>query len=194
MLKQTVAFNALLFILFCLIYFSCYNIVAKFYCLKLYLSCLCLRVLWSQLQCFTYTWSRFCWCMSPQKLLFCYHLPTRGLAGVKLGDAWYVSNISIIFYAPCLFYTNYPMFYLCFGTLFMHFPELTYWQDATVQVPVFCCFWFQKSYIGNILGIGRDKSQCSYFYCAEAKDRRRVKDGSQGGHTMPRRGLPLARA
>ena len=25
-------------------------------------------------------------CMSPQKLLFCYHLPTRGRAGVKLGD------------------------------------------------------------------------------------------------------------
>ena len=25
-------------------------------------------------------------CMSPQKL-FCYHLPTRGRAGVKLGDA-----------------------------------------------------------------------------------------------------------
>ncbi len=43
--KQTVAFNALLFMLFCLSYFSCYNIVAKFYCLELYLSCLCLRVL-----------------------------------------------------------------------------------------------------------------------------------------------------
>ena len=26
-------------------------------------------------------------CMSPQKLLFYYHLPTRGRAGVKLGDA-----------------------------------------------------------------------------------------------------------
>jgi hypothetical protein len=25
--------------------------------------------------------------MSPQKLLFYYHLPTRGRAGVKLGDA-----------------------------------------------------------------------------------------------------------
>ena len=132
-------------------------------------------------------------CMSPQKLLFCYHLPTRGREGVKLGDAWYVSNVSIIFDAPCLFYTNYPMFYLCFGTLFMHFPELTYWQDATVPVPVFCCFWFQKSYTGNILGIGRDKSQCSYFYRAEAEDQRLVEDESQGGHTMPRRGLPLAR-
>jgi hypothetical protein len=34
---------------------------------------------------------------------FCYHLPTRGRPGVKLGDAWYVSNVPIIFDAPCLF-------------------------------------------------------------------------------------------
>jgi hypothetical protein len=48
-------------------------------------------------------WVRLRWCMSPQKLFFCYHLTTRGQAGVKLGDAWYVSNVSIIFDAPCLF-------------------------------------------------------------------------------------------
>jgi hypothetical protein len=48
-------------------------------------------------------WSRLWWCMLPQKLFFCYHLPTRGRAGVKLGDAWYISNVSIIFYTPCLF-------------------------------------------------------------------------------------------
>ena len=48
-------------------------------------------------------WSRLCRCMSPQKLFFCYHLPTRGRAGVKLGDACYVSNVSIVFDAPCLF-------------------------------------------------------------------------------------------
>jgi hypothetical protein len=50
-----------------------------------------------------HSWSRLWWCISPQNLLFRYHLPTRGWAGVKLGDAWYVSNVSIIFYAPCLF-------------------------------------------------------------------------------------------
>jgi hypothetical protein len=48
-------------------------------------------------------WSRLWWCMSPQKLFFCYHLPTRGRARLKLGDASYVSNVSIIFDAPCLF-------------------------------------------------------------------------------------------
>jgi hypothetical protein len=56
-----------------------------------------------------YRWSRLCWCMSPQNLFFCYHLPTRGRAGVKLGDAdWYVSNVSIIFDAPCLFLHHLP--------------------------------------------------------------------------------------
>jgi hypothetical protein len=32
-------------------------------------------------------WSRLCRCISPQFFFFCYHLPTRGRAGVKLGDA-----------------------------------------------------------------------------------------------------------
>jgi hypothetical protein len=48
-------------------------------------------------------WSRLWWCMLPQKLFFCYHLPTRGRAGVKLGDDLYVSNVSMIFDASCLF-------------------------------------------------------------------------------------------
>ena len=33
-----------------------------------------------------------------------YHLPTRGQAGIKLGDAWYVSNVSIIFDCSMLLY------------------------------------------------------------------------------------------
>jgi hypothetical protein len=52
--------------------------------------------------------------MSPQKLFF-YHLPTRGRAEVKLGDAWYIANVSIIFDAPCLFYT------ICFVYTSWHF-------------------------------------------------------------------------
>ena len=31
----------------------------------------------------------------------CYCLPTRGRVGTKLGDAWYVSNVSIISDVPC---------------------------------------------------------------------------------------------
>jgi hypothetical protein len=95
-------FNVLLLMIFCLCYFSCYNMVAKFYCQD-YVFYAHVRVLWSQHSMLYIVWSRFCWCMWPKKLLFCYHLPTRGRAGVKLGDAWYVSNVFIIFYAPCLF-------------------------------------------------------------------------------------------
>ena len=38
-----------------------------------------------------------------QKFCF-YHLPTRGRAWIKFGDAWYVSNISIIFACSMILY------------------------------------------------------------------------------------------
>ena len=57
-----------------------------------------------------------------QKLCF-YHLPTWGRAGIKLGDAWYVSHVSIIFYCSMLLYYLFWMFtgltlhfYIIFGT------------------------------------------------------------------------------
>lgn len=52
-----------------------------------------------------------------------YHLPTRGRAGIKLGDAWYVSNVSIIFDCSMLYYLLFWAilgfifhFYIIFGT------------------------------------------------------------------------------
>ena len=56
-----------------------------------------------------------------QKLCFC-HLPTRGRAGIKLGDAWYVSNVSIIFDCSMLLLLFWTIlgfifhFYIIFGT------------------------------------------------------------------------------
>ena len=57
-----------------------------------------------------------------QKFCF-YHLSTRGRAGIKLGDAWYVSNVSIIFDCSMLLYYLFWMFmgfilhfYVIFGT------------------------------------------------------------------------------
>ena len=44
-----------------------------------------------------------------------YHLPTRGRAGIKLGDAWYVSNVSIIF--DC-FMVYYLLFWTILGFIF----------------------------------------------------------------------------
>jgi hypothetical protein len=84
------------------------------------------RVLWSQYSMLYIVWSRLYWCMSPQKLLFCYHLPTQGRAGVKLGDAWYISNISIIFDAPWLFMHHLLCVLFTLRGVFMHFLELIY--------------------------------------------------------------------
>ena len=57
-----------------------------------------------------------------QKFRF-YHLPTQGRAGIKLGDAWCVSNVSIIFYCSMILYYLFWMimgfilhFYIIFGT------------------------------------------------------------------------------
>mgnify|MGYP005849344221 CR=1 FL=1 len=57
-----------------------------------------------------------------QKFCF-YHLPTRGRAWIKLGDAWYVSNVSIIFDCSMLYYLLFwtllgfiIYFYIIFGT------------------------------------------------------------------------------
>ena len=59
----------------------------------------------------------------PHKKLCFYHLPTRGRAGIKLGDAWYVSNVSIIFDCSMLYYLLFWTllgfiihFYIIFGT------------------------------------------------------------------------------
>jgi hypothetical protein len=101
-LNTCLTFIVSLFMIFRLCFFWCYNMVAKFYC-RDYVSYA--HVFSSLIPTLNvlHSWSRLWWCMSPQKLFFYYHLPTRGRAGVKLGDAWYVSNVSIIFDAPCLF-------------------------------------------------------------------------------------------
>jgi hypothetical protein len=72
------------------------------------------RVIWSQLVMLYIDLIKIVLAACHLKNYFCYYLPTRGQAGVKVGDAWYVANISIIFDAPCLFYTNCFMFCLHF--------------------------------------------------------------------------------
>jgi hypothetical protein len=94
------------------------------------------------MQCFTLSWSRLCWCMSPKKLLFCYHLPTRRRAGVKLGDAWYIANVSIIFMlhacftpiALCFIYTSWHVF------AFSRTKLLTWCHSASSYFLLFLCF------------------------------------------------------
>ena len=74
-----------------------------------------------------------------QKFCF-YHLPTRGRAGIKLGDAWYVSNVSIIFDCSMLLYYLFWMlmgfilhFYIIFGTNLL--------TQGPVQIVVFFAYF-----------------------------------------------------
>jgi hypothetical protein len=58
----------------------------------------------------------------------------------------------------------------------------------------FAVFVFQKSYIGNILRIGRNKSRTSRYLMKLLEDRKGDGEEPQGGHTTRGRGLPLAHA
>jgi hypothetical protein len=62
-------------------------------------------------------------------------------------------------------------FYAFFGTNL-----LTRCHSASSLVSAI--FVFQKSYTGNILGIGQNKSETSYFYQSFAK----TEDEMEGGH------------
>ena len=57
-----------------------------------------------------------------------------------------------------------------------------------MPVLVFCCFWFQKSYTGNILGIGRNKSPRPYFPRKVPEHRRGARGQPRGPHPTWRRG------
>lgn len=59
----------------------------------------------------------------PHEKICFYHLPTQRRAGIKLADAWYVSNVSIIFDCSMLYYILFWTllgftihFYIIFGT------------------------------------------------------------------------------
>ena len=76
-----------------------------------------------------------------QKFCF-YHLPTRGRAGIKLGDAWYVSNVSIIFYCSMLYYL---LFWTILGFIF-HFYIIFGTNLLTGGPAQNCCFCLFQSF------------------------------------------------
>ena len=85
---------------------------------------------------------------SHQKFSF-YHLPTRGRAGIKLGDTWYVSNVSIIFDCSMLYYL---MFWTILGFIF-HFYIIFGTNLLTGGPAQNCCFLpfsvFRRNKISN---------------------------------------------
>jgi hypothetical protein len=167
--------------IFCLCYVSCYNMVAKFYCRDYVFYAHVLCTLIPALNAL-HRWSRLCWYMLPQKLLFCYYLPTRGRAGVKLGDAWYVSNVSIIFDAPCSFMHHLLCVLLHFMTFYAFSRSNILTRCHSASSLFSAIFVFQKSYTGNILEIRQNKSQSSYFSQYETKSKAET-EGDQGPAT-----------
>ena len=96
-------------------------------------------------------------------ILSFYHLPTRGRAGVKLGDVdTLLTYPSFLMFHPWFLFT-----FLCFVHTLEYF--LYTFLDKPINkmpqchLPVFCYFWFQESQKMNILGIGPDKSQSRYL-------------------------------
>jgi hypothetical protein len=51
---------------------------------------------------------------------------------------------------------------------------------------------FQKSYTGNILGIGRNKFQKSYFSRTKDEDQTGAREGPKATHTIGGAAQPLA--
>ena len=73
----------------------------------------------------------------PHKKLSFYHLPTRGRPGIKLGDAWYVSSVSIIFDCSMLYYL---LFWTILGFIF-HF-YIIFGTNLLTEGPAQnCCFF-----------------------------------------------------
>ena len=85
----------------------------------------------------------------PQQKFYFYHLPTRGRAGIKLGDAWYVFSVSIIFDCSMLLYL---LFWTILGFIF-HF-YITFGTNLLTGGPTQnCCFLpfsvFRRNIISN---------------------------------------------
>jgi hypothetical protein len=83
----------------------------------------------------------------------------------------------------------YAPFALCFVTLrdvFMRFPELTYWQDATVPVPYFMQFLcFGKATQEIFSELGETKAKTPIFPGWRTK----TEGEPEGGREQPHQGL-----
>ena len=96
---------------------------------------------------------------SASKILF-YHLPTWGRAGIKLGDAWYVSNVSIIFDCSMLLYL---LFWTIMGFIF-HFYIIFGTNLLTGGPAQNCCF-------------------CAYFSVSKKRNIKRSPNGMKPSGT-----------
>ena len=130
---------------------------------------------------------------TPRQKFSFYHLPTRGRAGIKLGDAWYVSNVSIIFDCSMLLYL---LFWTILGFIF-HFYIIFGTNLLTGGPTQNCCFFlpisvFRRNGISN--GVQTEWNLREHDFLTEYDPGeldptpRHTRGGHEGG------GAPLGRA
>jgi hypothetical protein len=78
--------------------------------------------------------------------------------------------------------------------IFMHFLELTYWQDAIVLVPVFCYFCISEKFYRKYSQNWMKRSPKSLFCCHVHGVQRGDREEPGGSHTRWWRGWPPGRA
>ena len=131
-----------------------------------------------------------------QKFCF-YHLPTRGWAGIKLGDAWYVSNTSIIFDCSMLYYL---LFWTLLGFI-IHFYIILGTNLLTGGPAQNCCFLpvlgFWRKGISNGVQTEWKLRERDFWNERDPGDlelkSRKLRGGHEAGRRTPHpRGPPVA--
>ena len=113
---------------------------------------------------------KLCQSITPHRKFSFYHLPTRGRAVIKLGDAWYVSNVSIIFYCSMLLYL---LFWTILGFIF-HF-YIIFGTNLLSRGPAQnCCFfaYFSISRKQNIKRSPNGKKPLGMWFSHQIRSRR----------------------
>ena len=121
-----------------------------------------------------------------QKFCF-YHLPTRGRAGIKLRDAWYVSNVSIILDCSMLLYFLLWMFmgftlhfYIIFGTNLL--------TGSATRIAVFLPISvFRRKGISNGIQMEWNLRESYFWNKYDPRDLEWMSRNQRGGHEAGRR-------
>ena len=125
-----------------------------------------------------------------QKFCF-YYLHTRGRAGIKLRDAWYVSNVSIIFDCSMLYYL---LFWTSLGFI-IHF-YIIFGTNQLTRGPVQnCCFLpalvFRRKGKSNEVQTGWNLRERSFWNKYEPGDLEWTSSNQRGSHEAGGAPTPL---
>ena len=130
----------------------------------------------------------------PHQKFYFYHLPTRGWAGIKLGDAWYVSNVSTIFDCSMLYYL---LFWTILGFIF-HFYIIFGTNLLTGGPAQNCCFLpiseFRRKRISNGVQTEWNLRERDFLTERVPGDLDPAPRNNRGGHEGGGRALPPGRA